>query len=381
MSCRNVSSSGSALWGHWLRLVSVLVVAGGCGLVHAAWQVEARRMPASPSALSAKDALTLSSSAVVPIALPPWENSKEALAPDEGGVRQIGVARVLETMASADKVAQLLQWQTLPSGQQVAALQWLAADAYGLRLGLEFAALPAMAVFRVYASPEASISYEVTGAALLERLVVNGQTGTRTWWTPDVGPTPVLEILLPSAVATSSLQWAMPQLSQIVVAPSEAEQTKAADVAVLSEKRLSNGCQQDVNCQTALLDQRDAIIRMVYVSQARTFQCTGTLLNNPREDLTPYVLTAAHCVRDQATASTLQTSWFYYSQSCNSLQLFAGHAERYSAARWLATSIGNDMTLLQLDEAPPAGALFAGWDASTQALGVPVAGLHHPRGI
>ena len=62
------------------------------------------------------------------------------------------------------------------------------------------------------------------------------------------------------------------------------------------------------------------------------------------------------------------------------LQLFAGHAERYSAARWLASSIPNDMTLLQLDEAPSAGALFAGWDASVLPLGAEVAGLHHPRG-
>ena len=180
MSCRIVFSSGAALLGHWLRMVSALLIAGGCGLAQAAWQVDARRMPASPSALSAKEAVALSTSTVVPIALAPWESAKAALAPDEGGVRQIGVARALETMDSADKVAHLLQWQTLPSGQQVAALQWLAADGYGLRLGLEFAALPAMAVFRLYASPEASVSYEVTGAALLERLVAEPQTG-RSW--------------------------------------------------------------------------------------------------------------------------------------------------------------------------------------------------------
>lgn len=337
-------------------------------------------MPASPSTSLSKQATTLSAPAVVPVVLQPLQDSK-ALALDEVGVRQIGVARALDAMDTSEKVADLLKWETLASGQQVAAIQWEASDAYGLRLGLEFAALPAMAVFRLYASPEASVSYEVTGAALLERLVADARTGKRTWWTPDVGPAPLLEILLPAALATSSLQWTMPLISQIVVSPSEAAaQTKAMGVSGLAEKRLSNACQQDVNCQTSLLDQRDAVVRMVYVSQARTFQCTGTLINSPRQDLTPYVLTAAHCVRDQATASTLQTSWFYYSQTCNSNQLFAGHAERYSAARWLATSIANDMSLLQLDEAPPTGALFAGWDASKQPLGVAVAGLHHPRG-
>lgn len=379
MSCRIAYNLGFARSAHWLRLASALLLAGWAGMAQAGWQVDARTMPASPGALEAKASASLSTAAVTAIVLPPWQGVK-ALAADEGGVRQIGVARALQAMDTADKVAQLLQWQTLPSGQQAAALQWTATDAHGLRLGLEFAALPPMAVFRLYASAQSPVSYEVTGAALQERLVADAQTGVRTWWTPDLGPTPVLEILLPAAQAASSLQWAMPQVSQIVVPPSEAVMLASAEIAGLSQKRASNACQQDVNCQTALLDQRDAVIRMVYVSQARTFQCTGTLVNNPREDLTPYVLTAAHCVRDQATASTLQTSWFYYSQTCNSSQLFDGHAERYSAARWLATSIANDMSLLQLDEAPPAGALFAGWDASAQDLGVAVAGLHHPRG-
>lgn len=377
MSCRIVSCFGFARSGHWLRLVSALLVAGGCGLADASVPLDARRMPLAPGSVLAKDAAALSATAVVAVVLPRWQGLKD-LAPDEGGVRQIGVARPLDTMDTAQKVERLLKWQTLPSGQQVAALQWAAPDAFGLRLGLEFAALPAMAVLRLYASAQSAASYEVTGAALQERLAADAQTGVRTWWTPDVGPTPVLEILLPAALPSSSLQWSLPQVSQIVVPPSVA--AGAGDGAAPSAKRLSNQCQQDVNCQASLLDQRDAVIRMVYVSQARTFQCTGTLLNNPRQDLTPYVLTAAHCVKDQATASTLQTSWFYYSQTCNSLQLFAGHAERYSAARWLASSIPNDMTLLQLDEAPPAGALFAGWDASVLPLGVDVAGLHHPRG-
>ena len=379
MSCRIVSRWEAALSCHGLRLVSALVIAGACGGAQASWQVDARRMPASPGTALTKQATALSAPAVVPVVLPPWQGSK-ALAPDEGGVRQTGVARALDAMDSDDKVTHLLQWKALPSGQKVAALQWVAADAYGLRLGLEFSALPAMAVFRLYASPEAAVSYEVTGAALLERLVADAQTGKRTWWTPDVGPAPVLEILLPAALPTSSLQWAMPQLSQIVVPPSASELLKLSDAAVPTEKRRPNACQGDVNCQDALLDQRDAVIRIFYVNQGRTFQCTGTLVNNPRQDLTPYVLTAAHCVGDQAAASTVQTSWFYYSQSCNSNQLFAGHTERFSAARWLASSSANDMTLLQLNEAPPAGALFAGWDATALPAGTPVAGLHHPHG-
>ena len=79
-------------------------------------------------------------------------------------------------------------------------------------------------------------------------------------------------------------------------------------------------------------------------------------------------------------ASTLQTMWFYYSQSCNSENPSTSYTERYGGARWLATSFANDMTLLQLNDAPPPGALFAGWDASAVPLGTAAAGLHHPHG-
>ncbi len=336
-------------------------------------QMDALRMGQQVDAGVTRQAAALTASHVTLVEMPPWEAGKAELQ-EAGGARQIGVGRPLASLQTPEQTRSLLAWHRLPNGGRAAALQWAPGGAFGLRLGVVFSALPEEAVFRVYASVQAAASYEVTGAALRERLQPDPATGARTWWTPDLGPTPVLEILLPASVADAELALAIPRVSQVVVPPS----------AVVPEmelaKRLSNGCQQDVNCQAALLDQRDAVIRMVYVSEANTFQCTGTLINNPKQDQTPYVLTAAHCARDQARASTLQSMWFYYSQSCNSEGLPASHTERYGGARWLATSFANDMTLLQLNDAPPPGALFAGWDASAVPMGAAAAGLHHPHG-
>lgn len=335
-------------------------------------QVDALRMEPQIGASLARQAATLTAREVILVEMPPWQAGK-AEPREAAGADQIGVGRPLASLQTPGQTRNLLVWHRLPNGGRAAALQWAPDGAFGLRLGLVLTALPEAAVFRMYASAQAAASYEVTGAALLERLPPDPATGARTWWTPDLGPTPVLEILLPATVADEQLALAVPWVSQVVVPPTPLPQAESA-------KRLSNGCQQDVNCQAALLDQRDAVIRMVYVSQANTFQCTGTLINNPQQDQAPYVLTAAHCARDQAAASTLQTMWFYYSQSCNSENLSTSHTERYGGARWLATSFGNDMTLLRLNDAPPPGALFAGWDASAVPLGMAAAGLHHPHG-
>ncbi|MBB6578425.1 hypothetical protein HNP33_002507 [Comamonas odontotermitis] len=355
-----------------------------CGLFVALWllgqawaaqavlQVDALRMEPKERAGELRQAAALVASQVSLVEMPSWDAAKAQLLESQGA-RQIGVGRPLASLQTPEQMRNLLEWHGLPNGGRAAALQWAPDGAFGLRLGVVFAALPEAAVFRMYASQQAAASYEVTGAALLERLPPDPATGARTWWTPDLGPTPVLEILLPATVADAQLAMAVPWVSQVVMPPTPLAQAEPA-------KRLSNDCQQDVNCQAALLDQRDAVMRMVYVSETNTFQCTGTLVNNPKQDQTPYVLTAAHCARDQATASTLQTMWFYYSQSCNSENLSANYAERYGGARWLATSFGNDMTLLQLNDAPPPGALFAGWDASAVPMATAAAGLHHPHG-
>ena len=366
------------LMGHWWFVIGWACVALHVSNADAVVRVDALRMPPLGDTASAKNSATRSAAQVAVVALAESNPAKTALQ-DEAGVRQIGIARSVEPLASADQTKGLLRWTPLPTGGHAAALQLQVPGAWGARLGVRFHALPAAAVFRLYAGEHGAMVHEVTGAALLERLRPDPASGDRTWWTPDIGPAPVLEMLLPPGVGVDALGMSIPQLSEIVVPPADlVADAQVAGQALL--KQQSNNCQQDVNCQSTLLELRDAVVRMVYVNAAKTFQCTGTLLNNARQDRTPYVLTVAHCAKDQATASTLQTSWFYYTQSCSSTQVFTGHAERYGGARWLASSLVNDMTLLELRDTPPAGALFAGWDATPQPVGQAVSAIHHPRG-
>src|SRR5256885_8407232 len=60
---------------------------------------------------------------------------------------------------------------------------------------------------------------------------------------------------------------------------------------------------------------------MLYVKNGAGYLCTGTLLNDKAASGTPYFITANHCISSQTVASTLETSWFYRTPSCNSRTL------------------------------------------------------------
>ena len=76
----------------------------------------------------------------------------------------------------------------------------------------------------------------------------------------------------------------------------------------------------------------------------------------------------------------MQTDWFYRAPTCNSRTLSSGTARRVNGAQLLYASDSSDTALLRLNDTPPAGAFFAGWDASVQPAGTAVVGLHHPKG-
>jgi hypothetical protein len=123
-----------------------------------------------------------------------------------------------------------------------------------------------------------------------------------------------------------------------------------------------------------------AVAMMVFTAaDGRSGKCTGTLLNNSRQDRTPYFLGASHCISTQAIASTLQTWWNYRSASCNSSQRDGSFQIVNGGAQLLYANRDTDTSFMRLNGAPPANATFAGWDASAPAsLGASVFTIHHP---
>ena len=292
---------------------------------------------------------------------------------------QIGVARALPAWAQVADLSAALRWVNTGRGTQAAAFSVRSEGALGVRLGLLVRGLPDGAVLRFYA-PEGGSVMEVTAHDVMAAIELNLQAGVsdavaHTYWSPDFGgPETTVEVEIPASAVTDSVQLAIPRLSHFVVSPDAAPTQGMAKVGE------SGSCQVDVMCKPEFLSQSRSVARMVFVRDGNTFVCTGTLLNDARSSQTPYLLSAHHCISSQVEASSLMTDWFYRASACNSGALSTGTQRRIGGATLLHATATTDTAFMRLNNAPPAGVVYAGSYFGGLDIGHALAGVHHPRG-
>lgn len=302
--------------------------------------------------------------------VPPAAKAQAARTP--GVPVQVGHGRPVAALDGAPAFARHLAWETRDDGTQVAALSVTSPAAAALRVGLAIEALPAGAVLR-FSTPDGQETYAATASEIGESLTLTARTGVAQplYWSPAVeSDTMILQVEIPAGASPEAVRLSAPTLSHLVTNASRGFATKAAAT-----------CNIDAMChQGAWSTESNAVARIVFTRGSSSFVCTGTLLAD-RDPATaiPYFLTANHCVGDQATASTVQTYWFYRSTACNT-GTRGTFQSRTGGGTLLYASGGTDSALLRLVAAPPAGATFAGWNASAAGYGAAVTGIHHPAG-
>ena len=106
--------------------------------------------------------------------------------------------------------------------------------------------------------------------------------------------------------------------------------------------------------KASAVERTAAVARISFEKGAGSSYCSGTLLNNRRQDLTPYFLTAAHCVGTEEEPRSTTASWFYQTQTCNGELPDFQSVPYTEGARLLSTAgfreLGDpegDMTLLR----------------------------------
>ena len=144
-------------------------------------------------------------------------------------------------------------------------------------------------------------------------------------------------------------------------------------------------CNVDVMCPLGnnWTNERRAVT-MILVDNNTAF-CSGCLVNNTSQDLTPYILTARHCFFEDngntqfRNPATSIFRFLYWRHNCGSGNLQIWHS--ITGATLLAHHVDTDMAFLQLNSMPPASwyLYYAGWDRDANAA-QGVTGIHHPRG-
>lgn len=306
---------------------------------------------------------------------------------DKNQPLKIGAQRsVTPTQSTAGTLA-ALQWNTMPNGNQRAAISIVSPQAQAIRAALWVQKIPTSATVRFYAqNPNLGNSVEeVSAHTLLATINANisadgDNAQARYFWSPLFnGDEVTIEIELPKDVSASELDIRIPDISHLYQDPLSAK-NQARDLG------LAAYCTVDVSCSLGTDAQLDAQSRataqMIFNSQGGTYVCTGTLLNNAKQDKTPYFLTAHHCISSQTEASSLITNWFMRSQSCNSSTRHSSYTRLTGGATLLYATAATDTSFLRLNNPAPSNVAFAGWssDRAKLALNNSVKETQHPKG-
>lgn len=299
---------------------------------------------------------------------------------------QIGFSREVTQTSTPASTQQVLKWQTIASGSQVAAINFSSTGAKGMRLGLLVNLLPDTATLRFYAKGTTT-AFSITSAEVWKVLAANLAAGDksdagRTYWGPVVdGADATLEIELPRGLNASAVNVSIPSISHLFISIKDVS-TTAAQTTINNDYNLGLSCQVDVTCTTPLPAASDAVAYLIFNDTAGTYTCSGTLLNDSISSGTPYLLTANHCISTQTVASTLRTRFQYRSITCNDSANSTYFETATSGAKLLYSAYGTDSTLVQLygtvNSPTP---LYAGWDATNPpAITTGTHSIHHPRG-
>lgn len=138
----------------------------------------------------------------------------------------------------------------------------------------------------------------------------------------------------------------------------------------------SGSCNNNVACPEAEDWQNEVRSVAMILTGGGSRICSGSMVNNVRGDMTPYFLTANHCLGGN-------DSWIimfkYQSPSCENVDGPTNFTVQGTTL--LANNSSSDFALLLLDEAPPEDyeVHFAGWSAINEAASQ-VVGIHHPAG-
>ena len=283
----------------------------------------------------------------------------------------LGVERRIAEDAPSKSLPELT-WMAVKDGR-VAQFAVTSSGAAALRIGLMVNEMPDAAELRfVGASQARSVVDVVMG------IEVNKQAlGQAIFWSPVTeGDRQLVEIFLPDGIDRSRVRISIASVSHLYGSP----------YGLLSGLKIgeSGFCQRDVNCVTnpsaALLIAKSAVARMVYQDNGASFLCTGTLMNDTvAGSFIPYFFSASHCFSTQAAANTLTTFWFEESTSCGS-GVPSARVQLAGGSTLLVSDPVTDAMLIRLNNAPPPGAAFSGWDANPVASGLVVGTIHHPAG-
>lgn len=256
-------------------------------------------------------------------------------------------------------------WTDLPTGGRIWQLKIRSKDALGLAATFENFQLPEGSKLFMYSPNFKQIlgAYDASTNPESHRLLVGMTKGEET----------IIEYFEPK----KSIKNTGFKITQIFHAYNQ-DLLSPLDFGESLPCEININCTQGTNWQT----QKRGAVRVRIVVQGGMGWCSGSLINNTRQDGTPYILSAYHCSDGYIPDYNLWTFYFNYeSPDCTNptneptLQSLQGCVARAGRQE-------SDFILLEMTQRVPTNfnAHFNGWNRDSSNLTSNNAMIHHPKG-
>lgn len=276
----------------------------------------------------------------------------------------LGRGQRLSASGAAPISSRDLVWHPLDGGGRVARFRVSSDGAVGMRLAIDVDQPTTGAEMRFIESGPAG--------RVLGPIGLGGAAGTR-WGPLTFGELVTVEVFMPPDTDLAREAFAIDLVSRLDTSPLAA--AKAIGDA--------GPCEFDVACYSLSSEAGFATnataLSVVTDSHGSSSVCTATLMNTDPFSGTPYLLTAAYCVNDQAEASSLNTLWSFEATRCGS-NVSQPTTQRTGGATLVARTGNEGISFLLMNDRPPSGAKYSGWSPTNPAVGQSVMAVHHPQG-
>ena len=252
-------------------------------------------------------------------------------------------------------------WETLSDGSRLWRLRINAPGAYSINLIYDRWWLPKGAEFFVYSADKEM----VRGAFTSFNNKDHGQFATA----PVKGDAVILEYYEPAEVAGEGII----SVATVVHAYRDVFNFSGKDTDDYGD---AGSCNVNINCEEGYDWQAEKKSVAMILTSSGSRICTGALVNNVREDGTPYFLTAYHCLGGEETWIFM---FNYESSTCANADGPTDMTVQGGVLR--ESGYNSDFILVEISEPIPSSydVYYSGWDAQDSPVPSAV-GIHHPRG-
>jgi hypothetical protein len=354
----------------------------------------AHAAPALPI-VSGEPALTPKSTVVATVRLPQGAASSAVLSPvSPAELASLRAANARNTtkqrarrlaigLVRGGASAAPLGWKPVPGGSATQ-LSMTSPEAGSLRLGIDLQGVPEAVEMVFFGADRARLEGPVKVGAIRDRM--------STYWSPVTeGETQTVEFFAPVGVAPPAGTPRIVAASHIFSTPSSRFTKRLQDIGDSGSCNVDIAC-SPLNANAAFRNASASAAEMVFIDGSFTTLCSGSLLadSDPGTQI-PWLYSANHCFDNedppyktpsqlQNVANTLSTLWTFQAASCGAGNPDASWSQVGGGATLAYANVENDVLLVRLNNAPPAGAFFTGWDANPVAAGTAVTAIHHPQG-